>query len=151
MILLQEPAPYVQKGALKVIIRALQQELDGYDATYALKRENLNLQFDIKDKTEKIANLEERNKEVLANAEKEKKALEEKVELLDYKLDKIIQALADANKRVEWYKAKKCERALDYPSKDKFYSLGSTNPWHIRRYLNTITKKPQYCGWFFIN
>lgn len=138
MILLQEPAPYVQKGALKVIIRALQQELDGYDASYALKRENLNLKSDIEDRTKEFTKLEEKWKEVLTNVEEEK----EKVELLEYKLDKIIQALADANKRVEWYKAKKCERALDYPSKDKFYSLGSTNPWHIRRYLNTITEKP---------
>lgn len=138
MILLEEPAPYVQKGALKIIIRALQQELDGYDATYALKRENLNLKSDIKDKTEEFIKLEGKWKEALTNVEEEK----EKVELLEYKLDKICQALADANKRVEWYKKRKNRHADDYPSKDKFYSLGSTNPWHIRRYLNTITEKP---------
>lgn len=139
--------PDIQKGALKVIIRALQQELDGYDATYALKRDNLNLQCDIKNQIEKITKLKERNE----NAEKEKKALEEKIELLDYKLDKLCQALADANKRVEWYKKRKNRHADDYPDKDKFYSLGSTNPWHIRRYLNTIIEKPQCCGQFFIN
>lgn len=138
MILLQEPAPYVQKGALKIIIRALQQELDGYDATYALKREILNLQSDIKDKAEEFTKLEKKWKEALTNVEEEK----EKVELLEYKLDKLCQALADANKKVAWYKTRMCERAQDYPSNDKFYSLGSTNPWHIRRYLNTITEKP---------
>lgn len=138
MILLEEPAPYIQKGALKVIIRALQQELDGYDATYALKRENLNLKSNIKDKAEEFTKLEGKWKEALTNVEEEK----EKVELLEYKLDKICQALADANKRVEWYKKRKNRHADDYPNNDKFYSLGSTNPWHIRRYLNTITKKP---------
>lgn len=130
--------PIAQKGALKVIIRALQQELDGYDVTYALKREILNLKSDIKDKAEEFTKLEKKWKEALTNVEEEK----EKVELLEYKLDKICQALADANKRVAWYKTRMCERAQDYPSKDKFYSLGSMNPWHIRRYLNTITKKP---------
>lgn len=130
--------PPIQKGALKVIIRALQQELDDYDATYALKRENLNLKSDIEDKRKEFIKLEEKWKEALTNVEEEK----EKVELLEYKLDKICQALADANKRVEWYKKRKNRHADDYPNGDKFYSLGSTNPWHIRRYLNTITEKP---------
>lgn len=138
MAIVYDLTPPIQKGALKVIIRALQQELDGYDATYALKRENLNLKSDIEDKTGEFIKLEKKWKEALTNIEEEK----EKVELLEYKLDKLCQALADANKRVAWYKTRMCERALDYPSKDKFYSLGSTNPWHIRRYLNTITKKP---------
>lgn len=138
MAIIWDLDPIAQKGALKVIIRALQQELDGYDATYALKRENLNLKSDIEDKTKEFTKLEEKWKEALTNVEEEK----EKVELLEYKLDKLCQALADANKRVEWYKKRKNRHADDYPNKDKFYSLGSTNPWHIRRYLNTITKKP---------
>lgn len=138
MAIVYDLNPPIQKGALKVIIRALQQELDGYDATYALKRENLNLKSDIEDKTEKFIKLEKKWKEALTNVEEEK----EKVELLEYKLDKMCQALADANKRVAWYKTRMCERAQDYPSNDKFYSLGSINPWHIRKYLNTITKKP---------
>lgn len=132
----------VQKETLKIIIAALQHKLDNYDTAYALSRKVFDLQYEVKDKTEKMERLVERNKEILTKEEKEKEALKEKAELLDYKLDKVIQALADANKMVKWYKEKKRMNAEDYPSKDKFYSLGSTNPWHIRRYLNTITKKP---------
>ena len=132
----------VHKETLKIIIAALQHKLDNYDTVYALNRKVFELEYAIRDKTEKMDRLIERNKEKLAKEEEEKEALKEKAELLDYKLDKIIQALADANKMVQWYKERKWSHAEDYPSKDKFYSLGSTNPWHIRRYLNTITKKP---------
>lgn len=132
----------VHKETLRIIIAALQHKLDNYDTVYALNRKVFDLQYEVKDKTEKMERLVERNKEMLVKEEKEKEALKEKAELLDYKLDKIIQALADANKMVQWYKERKWSHAEDYPNKDKFYSLGSTNPWHIRRYLNTITKKP---------